>query len=468
MTLTENDKRTLLKFARQAIQAEFDRTTEREQVIPPTFAEQAGAFVTLKIENELRGCIGFIEPTRPLLTTVRDAAVKAAFADPRFSPLVEDELPRVQLEISVLHPPERIFSPEEIKLGEHGLIVDAGFQRGLLLPQVAEGQGWTPEEFLGYTAEKAGLPHDAWRKSGVQIFRFSAEKFSEEDVQRRETFHSVRMPSVAGLFYESDKELLRSQVDRLLKGAKTPVLHGQLVALIVPHAGYKYSGETAACAFRLLKGERRKTILLVGPSHHAYFDGISVPPHDAFRTPLGDVPLNRPLRERILRAGRKIILDKIGHVDEHSLEVQLPFLQRMLLEFDILPIVMGDQSGDWCEYLSGVLAKTIDPGEVVMIASSDLSHYHAYSEANRLDEQVIAAVERFDSKLLAEKLERHAVEACGGGPMTVVMSAAKSLGANSSQILHRCNSGDVTGERDRVVGYLSAALFKTTNGANNE
>lgn len=183
MTLSADDKKVLLKIARQAIEAEFGRKVDLHQHVTDTLDVKAGAFVTLKIENELRGCIGYIEPSRPLIETVCDAAIKAAFNDPRFSPLVEEELPRIQIEVSVLHPPERIFSPNEITVGVHGLIIDAGFKRGLLLPQVAEEQGWNAEEFLGHTAEKAGLPRDAWRKSGVQMFRFAAEKFAEEATQ---------------------------------------------------------------------------------------------------------------------------------------------------------------------------------------------------------------------------------------------------------------------------------------------
>jgi hypothetical protein len=463
MTLSPDDKNVLLKIVRQAIEGKFGKTVHLPPERSETLDVNAGAFVTLKIENELRGCIGYIEPTRPLVATVQDAAVKAAFNDPRFSPLTKEELSRVQIEISLLHPSERIFSPDEITIGLHGLIIDAGFKRGLLLPQVAEEQGWSAEEFLGHTAEKAGLRRDAWRKSGVQIFRFAAEKFSEERNATKTEFRSIRMPAVAGLFYESDRIELQSQVEGLLKRAKTSKVSGELVALIVPHAGYKYSGETAAFAFSLLKGERRKTILLVGPSHHVYFDGISIPKYDAFRTPLGEIPLDVELRQRILNAGKEIRFDNTGHVDEHSLEVQIPFLQQSLPGFQILPIVMGDQSARWCNYLSGVLVKTIDPREVLMVASSDLSHYHSYGDANRMDSHIIAAVRDFDHLLLSEQLGNHSVEACGGGPMTAVMSASKSMGATVSRVLHTCNSGDITGDRERVVGYLSAAFFRISN-----
>ena len=462
MKLEEEDKRTLLTIARAAIESQFSDGSLLPAEPAVAVPEKAGAFVTLKMERELRGCIGFIEAERPLSTTVRDAAVRAAFDDPRFSPLSKQECKLTKIEISVLHEPERILSPDEITIGTHGLILDAGFRRGLLLPQVALEYRWNPVEFLEHTAEKAGLPRDSWKKSGVKIFRFETQIFSEESLPV-EPLH-VRPPAVAGLFYASDRSELQAQVADLLAESDRGIPEGELVALVVPHAGYQYSGETAACAYNLLDRNLRKTIVLIGPSHRAYFDGISIPTYDAFRTPLGTVTVDRKRRDEVLRLGKKILHSDQGHTDEHSLEVQLPFIQSILHEFSILTIVMGDQSRDWCEYLSGVLARISEPEKILFIASSDLSHYHSYEVAHRLDDVVANAVKNFDVKSLSEKLDHHEVEACGGGPMSVVMSVAKSLGADKSQVLHACNSGDVTGDHGRVVGYLSAALFKSPHG----
>ena len=459
MNLTHDEKKNLLKIAHNAIESKL----HSKKVPPPdvvgALAEPRGAFVTLRLDGSLRGCIGYVEPVESLAATVRDAAKKAAFDDPRFDPLTRNELSGLDVEVSVLTPPERIFSPDEITIGVHGLIVDAGFERGLLLPQVAEENDWNAVEFLGYTAEKAGLPYDAWKKSGVQIFRFTAEKFSD-DSEVDPISVSVRLPAVAGLFYSSDKTELTKQVDTLLDEANPSPIHGELIALIVPHAGYQYSGHTAAHAFKLLKGRSYETVILVGPSHHEYFEGISVSASDSYRTPLGDVHIDTALRRALLERGKKILRSDIGHSSEHALEVQLPFLQRVAGPMNILPIVMGDQGNDTCRYLSDVLSRIVEPGSTLLVASSDLSHYHSSDTADKLDSQVIEAVEQFDVDRLQTKLEANEVEACGGGPMVAVLSTARAVGADTAKILHVCNSGDINGDRKRVVGYMSAALVK--------
>jgi len=270
----------------------------------------------------------------------------------------------------------------------------------------------------------------------------------------------VRAPAVAGMFYESGLSDLRKNVDDLLGRAQIPSLEGTVRGIVSPHAGYVYSGFTAAHVYKVLQGKKYDCVIGVGPSHREYFDGISVYPGDAYSTPLGEVPINEEMRARILQGDKSIFKSDAGHRLEHSLEVQLPFLQRVLGTFTFVPLIMGDQNRNICTLLSEVIARAASNQNVLLLASSDLSHYHPSDEAVLLDERVLREVKKFDSDTFLEKLERKSFEACGGGPIAVVMKASQLLGANKAEMLHYCNSGDLSGDKSAVVGYLAAAFIQ--------
>lgn len=270
----------------------------------------------------------------------------------------------------------------------------------------------------------------------------------------------VRSAAVAGSFYDSDPEHLRGEVDFLLNEQKAPKLKGVIKGLVSPHAGYMYSGSVAAAAFRNLKGTPYEAVLLVGPSHREYFDGVTIYPGDAYETPLGQVPINREFRAALLRQSAIIQLSEAGHRAEHCLEVQLPFLQRVLGEFSIVPMIIGNQTKEYCLNLGTAIAAVARKRNVLLVASSDLSHYHTYDVAMELDQRVIHDVEAFDEDKLMDRLVDERDEACGGGPVVAVMRAAKLLGANRSHILLYSNSGDATGDKSAVVGYCSAAFLQ--------
>lgn len=269
-----------------------------------------------------------------------------------------------------------------------------------------------------------------------------------------------RKAAVAGYFYPDNPRELEHEIERLIERVPGNRIEGTVKALISPHAGYMYSGFTAAHAYKLLKGKTVDTVIVVGPSHREYFDGISVYPGEAYVTPFGEVKIDSDLRKAISQNVRGILLSDIGHRLEHSVEVQLPFLQYVMPKTKFVPVVMGDQRRRHCHVLAEALAKTCAGGDILLIASSDLSHYHPYDEAKKLDRQVIEMVESGDAEKLLRKLETNDVEACGGGPMVAVMTASAALGGTTPAILHHCNSGDVTGNRDTVVGYLSAAFLQ--------
>ncbi len=270
----------------------------------------------------------------------------------------------------------------------------------------------------------------------------------------------IRQPAVAGMFYDGDPRQLRKHVDMLLDEAETPQLRGEIKGLVSPHAGYVYSGPAAAVGYKALRGSTYDAVILVGPSHRELFDGVSVYPGDAYRTPLGEVPVNKEIREALVSQSDIIAISESGHRNEHCLEVQLPFLQRVLGNFSIVPMIIGNQHGEICLALGDTIAQSAAHKRILLVASSDLSHYHPYDSAVSLDRLVIERVEAFDEIELMKQLEGERIEACGGGPVAAVMHAAKLLGANQGQVLYYCNSGDITGDRSAVVGYLSAAFLQ--------
>lgn len=183
MKLSDEEKRILLQIARKSIEEEFGKTTVNfNQDFPETLNLKCGVFVTLSIDDELRGCIGYIIGDKPLYELVYIVAKKSAFEDPRFYPLTEEELDEIEIEISVLSPPKRIQSIDEIKIGEHGLIIQKGPFHGLLLPQVATKYNWTVKEFLEHTCLKAGLSKTEWKDPNTKIEIFTADVFSEKEL----------------------------------------------------------------------------------------------------------------------------------------------------------------------------------------------------------------------------------------------------------------------------------------------
>jgi hypothetical protein len=273
----------------------------------------------------------------------------------------------------------------------------------------------------------------------------------------------VRAPAVAGMFYEISPAALRKNIEEMLNRVHLPKVEGIVRAVVSPHAGYVYSGFTAAHAFKLLEGKKYDCVIAVGPSHREYFDGISIYSGDAYETPLGKVPINHEVRSELLQGEKNIVASISGHHAEHSLEVQLPFLQYVLKKFTVVPIIMGDQRRQLCEQLTAALVRVMANKNILLVASSDLSHFHAYDEAVLLDKRVIQAVEQFNSDVFIDELEKKSFEACGGGPIAVAMKTAQQLGANRAEVLHYCNSGDITGDKSGVVGYLAAAFMQVNN-----
>jgi AmmeMemoRadiSam system protein B len=233
---------------------------------------------------------------------------------------------------------------------------------------------------------------------------------------------------------------------------------GDLVALIAPHAGLKYSGPVAACAYELLRGRAFDLAVLVGPSHFVGFEGVAVYRFGAFETPMGIVPVDEDAAAALMRSTSIVREHDAAHAREHSLEMQLPFLQRLAPNVPILPLVVGHQTAETANALAEGLAATLRDRRAVLVASSDLSHYHPANVAARLDRVVIDLVSRLDADGLQALLDANAGHACGGGPIVSVMRAARQLGATAARTVQYADSGDVSGDKTAVVGYMAAAI----------
>jgi AmmeMemoRadiSam system protein B len=258
----------------------------------------------------------------------------------------------------------------------------------------------------------------------------------------------MRSPAVAGQFYPGEAEGLRRQLDELFEG----VSHEELPVLgaVVPHAGYVYSGRVAAEVYARLP--KRSTYVVLGPNHH----GIGAPvalSRDAWRTPLGEVEVDREMAEAM--AGSIIDYDETAHTHEHSIEVQIPFLQRRFDGFRILPIAMGLQDEETAVEVGETIAKTIKDlrRDCTIIASSDFTHYEPQETARRIDTRLIEAILNMDVPELYGRVYRYNATACGYGPIAATITASRALGACAGKLLRYATSGDVIGDFSQVVGY---------------
>jgi MEMO1 family protein len=257
-------------------------------------------------------------------------------------------------------------------------------------------------------------------------------------------------------WYPSSSARLRQSVQDYIDAAPVVPL-GRPIGLVSPHAGLRFSGAVAAHAYRQLYGCHFDVVAVVSPLHRLAIRGVATSQYHHYSTPLGPVPVDQSLVARLAAA---LPLARVGRDNEHSLEIQLPFLQYMLGDFLLLPLMMGDQSFAACQALAAALVEGLAHRSALIVASSDLSHFHAYDAAVGLDRLLADRVEAFDPAGLAEALDRGSTEACGGGPIITAMLACQALGANRATVLAYANSGDVWADRASVVGYLAAALWR--------
>ncbi len=271
----------------------------------------------------------------------------------------------------------------------------------------------------------------------------------------------VRRSVIAGSWYPGSASALASTIDGFMAKVDEEPLEGELKGLISPHAGYSYSGPVAAYAYKQLEGKSYPTVVIVSPVHQYYGGRYLATSQRYYETPFGLVEVDADL---VRELDREVELDLLEQDAEHSLEIQLPFLQHMLGEFKLLPVMMGDQGLEACRQLSAALVKVLAEREALLLASSDLAHLYEYQEVIAHDRFVQKYVDDFDAEGLAISLAKDQAQACGGGPIVTVMLATKERGADKAKVLQYMNSGDVTGIKTRgnyTVGYLAGAIYRS-------
>ncbi len=276
----------------------------------------------------------------------------------------------------------------------------------------------------------------------------------------------IREPAVSGTFYPDDAKVLTREIQQYLKEADPEEIHGDIKGLISPHAGYMYSGPVAAWGYKVLSGRTYDTVIVIAPSHKSYFEGAAIIEQGGYRTPLGVVPVDEEFAAALLKKDSVVRSDVRPHQGEHALEVQLPFLQSVLKDFRMVPLIMGAHGIDLCEQLASGLVQVMKGKKqrFLVVGSTDLSHYYPYRHAVDLDGRLVSRLNNFDVEGLVQDLATERCEACGVGPIITTMRASRGLGANVSKVLKYANSGDVSGDKSAVVGYTSCVFYKAGNG----
>lgn len=283
-----------------------------------------------------------------------------------------------------------------------------------------------------------------------------AEKGGQEknkpEINEKKLVKIVRKPAVSGQFYPSNRGKLKAMIEEYIENAKEKRIVGKIRGLVSPHAGYIFSGKVAAYGYKELIGRDYKTVFILGPSHYVRFKGASIANVTHYETPLGEVKLSEKVKE--MRKEPLIVSNKFAHLREHSVEVEIPFLQKVLKNFTIVPIVLGDVNP---REFSEILSKYIDDKSLI-VASSDLSHYYSYEKALELDKHCITSIPELNFSEMIDKCE-----ACGKIPILTLMYLAKEKGWKG-QLLNYNNSGDTYGSKERVVGYSSIVFYEKMEG----
>ena len=274
----------------------------------------------------------------------------------------------------------------------------------------------------------------------------------------------LRPSPIAGQWYPANPGRLAESVDEYINAADLPEIEGEVVGVMSPHAGHRYSGPVAGYAFAAMRGLQPDLAVVISPMHHYASDPLLTSAHDAYETPLGTMLIDRKAvhaLETQLQAELGFGLTPVKNDQEHSLEIELPFLQRAIRpDILLLPVMVHEVSKKVTRGLGKALAKVIKDRKVILVASTDLSHFYQQSVAELLDAEILRWVEAFDPEGVLRAEEENKGYACGRGALASVMWAAKGLGANHAKVLNYATSGDVTGDFTQVVGYASAVFTR--------
>ncbi|WP_153952337.1 AmmeMemoRadiSam system protein B [Halosegnis longus] len=477
----------LLALARESV-----RRTARGETHPtpegtdPALDAELGVFVTLERDGDLRGCVGRPRADDPLRTVVVEAAADAAANDPRFGAVSPAVVPDLEISVTVLSAPEEIpADTDHVVVGRDGLVVSQGRSRGLLLPQVAVDNDWDPAQLLTATCRKAGLPGVAWRRGDVTVERFTGREFRETaDGLRVHRYdetdsdgtvrhavtdggveQSVRRPAVAGEFYADTESELCEQVvgcftHDLGPGQRVGTVAGPTPRFIVaPHAGYPYSGPIAAHGYDRLAAGSPDVAIVFGPNHDGGGEDVAVAPHDRWLTPFGALPVAADIAQRLVAESDDASFDTRAHEGEHSIEVQLPFLQHCGVTA-VVPVCLGRIGAERARRLGQRVATVAADADrdVVTVASTDLTHYEPDAVAREADEPVVDALAAGDPDTVIDA-KRHGHTMCGPWGAVAGLTAAAALDCTAGETLAYATSADTAGTPARVVGYASVARW---------
>jgi len=276
----------------------------------------------------------------------------------------------------------------------------------------------------------------------------------------------IRFSAVGGQFYPGEKENLEKMIENFLKETQTPEIKGEIFGILVPHAGYIFSGFVAAHCYKAIEGKEFKTVILIGDSHYERFEGVAVWERGEWETPLGKIKVDENLAQKILKRSERFFVRDSAHIFEHSLEVQLPFLQKILKNFKILPLIFGSEDKDWKE-LAKTILEILKEKKILIVTSSDLSHYPPYEMAKKVDFETIDAILSSNPEIFKEKVEKLEREfpqistfCCAQDSVKTILEISKSL-RGKPKLLKYQNSGDtVFGEKFQVVGYGGIIFLK--------
>ncbi len=270
----------------------------------------------------------------------------------------------------------------------------------------------------------------------------------------------VRASLIAGSWYPGNPQQLRQTIEQLFAQVSPTDVKGEVLGLISPHAGYVYSGQTAAYAYHAVRDQPFDTVVVISPVHRVPVGRFAITSADAYQTPLGLVPLDQDLVQAL---ADEVPVNRVDYDGEHSLEIQLPFLQVAIGDLSLLPVMIGESSLDLAAELGEALVTVLSDRKALLVASTDMHHIDNYDQVVRRDQIVVDAIQSFDLQRVKKALSPWDCSVCGRVPVLTVMTAAQALGADGVSILHHTNSGDVTGTRtpgQYTVGYLAAALYR--------
>ncbi|MDO4587624.1 MAG: AmmeMemoRadiSam system protein B [Planctomycetia bacterium] len=486
--LSEESQNLIFKTARDQVIATVQRTKG------PNFSEALGdiaklsvlgAFFSLKKQGELRSCMGYMSEGIALGEALRSAAISAAKDDPRFPPIRQAEFPDLNAEVWILWGKEKAtVSPEErpdiIEIGKHGVQIQDVFHRGLLLPGVATEFGMNSTQFLEAVCQKAGLPKNAWKSDQTTLFLFEglpiARPFLWElnsSIQTQRT--DVRAPAVAGMFYPANKIDQKEMLDKMFDFSResnaesVPTIIPNATAVMVPHAGWIYSGHIAAEV--LSKVNLPETVVILAPKHHAEGKPWAVAPQRYWDFFAGQLENDLDFVRRLTESVPNFVEDATAHRQEHSIEVLLPLIARCSPKTKVVGVLVSGGSNDEYQKAADQWAKMLSEMQnpPLLIVSSDMNHFANEEQTQKLDKIALDALESLDPLLFYRTVLEQRISMCGVQPMFLTLEILKRMGKLGSALkVRQTTSAEISGDRSRVVGYagyifLSSDQYSFTN-----